>query len=301
MKRFIAMWALAACVVASPAAADPWKASVDANLTLTQNAYSDNWVGGEVGSLAWALNSNSLAERQFNPKLNNKTSLKLFFGQTHNQDKETKTWEKPVKSTDRIDLESVLRFTLGGFVDPYASGRFESQFLDASDPDNERLVNPMLFTESFGIAKVLTKVDMREWSVRLGGAFRQSYDRDIRDTTSPCCTGPEVAKRDLSTNDGGLLFVSDFTAPLSENKITITSKLSVYKAFFYSEKDKLAGLPNADNWKAPDVNWESMMTASITKYLMVNLYVQLLYDKEVSLAGRLKQTLSLGLTYKWSR
>jgi hypothetical protein len=294
MKRWIAAFAVIVCALARPLAAEPWKASVDANLTLTQNAYSDNWVGGEVGSLAWVFNSNSLAERQFNPKVNNRSTLKLFFGQTHNQDRETKTWGKPVKSTDRIDFETVFRFTLGGFVDPYASGRIESEFLDASDPANERLVNPVLFTESFGIAKVLTKVDKREWSMRLGGAFRESLDRKARDPVS----GERANK---TTNDGGILFVSDFTTPLSENKITVTSKLSVYKAFFFSEEDKFAGLPSANYWKAPDVNWENIMTANITKYLMVNLYVQLLYDKEVDLAGRFKQTLSLGLTYKWSR
>ena len=36
----------------------------------------------------------------------------------------------------------------------------------------------------------------------------------------------------------------------------------------------------------------------VTKYLMVNLYTKFLYDKEVDLGGRFKQTLSLGVTYK---
>jgi hypothetical protein len=30
----------------------------------------------------------------------------------------------------------------------------------------------------------------------------------------------------------------------------------------------------------------------------VNLYVQFLYDKEVDLAGRFKESLALGITYK---
>ncbi|MBT7617797.1 MAG: hypothetical protein HN590_10995, partial [Calditrichaeota bacterium] len=61
----------------------------------------------------------------------------------------------------------------------------------------------------------------------------------------------------------------------------------------------LEGLPNEEYWKAVDINWENIFTANITKYLMVNLYLQLLYDKEVDLGGRLKQTLSLGLTYNF--
>ena len=56
-----------------------------------------------------------------------------------------------------------------------------------------------------------------------------------------------------------------------------------------------------DYWRAPDINWETVFTASITKYLMVNLYTQLLYDKQIDRAGRFKQTLGLGLSWKYER
>ncbi|MCU0640375.1 MAG: hypothetical protein MUF59_11000, partial [Candidatus Krumholzibacteria bacterium] len=65
------------CLAASPLQADevqPWKLSVDANLTFTQNNYSDNWAGGEAGTLAWVFNSNSLAEKQLSTKLFNKNT-----------------------------------------------------------------------------------------------------------------------------------------------------------------------------------------------------------------------------------
>jgi hypothetical protein len=271
--------------------ADPWQKSVDANLTLTQNAFSDSWIGGEAGSLSWTFNSNSVFERQFSPRLNNKNTLVLFFGQTHSEDRETKKWAKPVTSTDRIDFETVFRLTLDRFVDPFASGRIETEFLDQSDPANERALNPILFTESFGVAKVLSKAGRREWTVRLGGGLRQHLDRSALDH-------PGGEKRTRTTSDGGVLLVSEFASPLADTTLTVTSKLSVYEAFYYSESKKLEGKYNMDYWKAPDVNWESIFTANITKYLMVNLYMQLLYDKEVSLAGRFRQSLSLGITYK---
>jgi hypothetical protein len=66
---------------------------------------------------------------------------------------------------------------------------------------------------------------------------------------------------------------------------------------FNSKKDELSGLPNQDYWKAVDVSWENGLVAGISKYVMVNLYLQMLYDKEVDLRARFKQTLSLGLTY----
>lgn len=294
MRILFVVVAVLAWSLAGSANADPWKASVDANLTMTQNQYSNNWVGGELGSLSWVLNSNSVAERQFNPKLNDRTTLLLAFGQTHSQNKDTKSWERPFKSTDKIEFETVFRFTLGWFVDPFASGRIETEFLDQSDPENERVVNPAVFIESAGVARVLSKTEKREWTMRLGGAFRQNLNRNARDPVTD-------VKKTTTTNDGGILFVNEFTSPISGNRMTIMSRLSVYQAFFNSKAEELEGFPNADFWKAPDVNFENTFTANITKYVMVNLYVQILYDKEVSLGGRYRQTLALGLTYKWSR
>jgi hypothetical protein len=270
--------------------ADPWKKSVDANLTMTQNAYSDNWIGGSAGSVAWVLSSNGLFEKQLGPRLNTRNTLKLFFGQTHSQDKDTKRWNKPVKSTDRIEAESVLRFTCGGLVDPYASGRVESEFFDQRDPSHGYFFNPALFTESFGVARVLAKREQLGWSARLGGAFRENLERFSPD--------PSGGTRRRTTTDGGILFVSDLNTAFSDSAVTITSRLSVYKAFYSSEAEKLEGQFNMDYWKTPDIDWESVFAVNIAKHLMVNLYVQFLYDKEVDLAGRFMQTLSLGITYK---
>jgi hypothetical protein len=291
MKRLIIP--LVYMALLTPAvSADPWTKSVDANLTLSQTAYSDNWAGGEVGNLSWTFNSNSLAEKQLSEKVHNKNTLKLSFGQTHSQDKETKNWIAPTKSTDLVDFESLLSLTLGGFVDPFAAGRLETQFLDASDVDKDRYFNPLKFTESFGVIKHLVKEEKREWSTRLGGALRQHVNRDV-------LVDAETDKRETQTsNDGGVEFVSEFKSPLAQERITVSSKLTLFQALFYSQADAVKGQPNEDYWKSPDVNWENIFTTSITNYLMVNLYTQLLYDKEVDAGGRFKQTLSLGLTYK---
>ncbi|MCK4537357.1 MAG: hypothetical protein KAV42_01030 [Candidatus Krumholzibacteria bacterium] len=273
---------------------EDWKLSMDANVTFTENTYSDNWVGGEAGALIWVFNSNFLAEKQLTSSLHSRNTLKLLFGQTHNQNVETKVWRSPEKSTDLIDFESVLKITKGWIVDPFLSGRIETQFWDASDPENERYINPMKITEALGVSKDLIKEEKREWSVRLGVATRQYVDRDqfvdkmVDDT-----------KETMTSYDGGMQFDSEFKTTFSEDKITLTSKLTVYQALVYSEKDAVAGTVAEDYWKAPDVNWENIFTANITKYLMVNLYIQLLYDKEVDLGGRFKQTMALGVTYKF--
>ncbi len=281
-------------LVASFLCAEPWSASVDANLTLTQTAYSDNWVGGEAGALSWASSANLLAERQLHARVHNKNTLRLAFGQTYSQDKETKEWSDPLKSTDLIDFETVFRFTLDAFVDPFSSGRIESQFYDESDPNNKRAFNPVDFTEGLGVAKILLKEGKREWSARLGFALRQHLNRNMPDTL----WGPSPLRITRVTQDGGLIFVSDFTTPIVQDNITFTSKLSCFKALFYSQSDELASKPNANHWQYPDVDWENTFTANIIRYVMVNLYVQLLYDREIDLGTRFKQTLGLGLTFK---
>ncbi len=290
MKRLVFALIVMAASIPSWLTAEPWQATLDANLLATQNAYSNSWTGGEAGALSWATNWNFVGQRQFNARWHSKNTIKLAFGQTHSQEQESKRWMKPVKSTDLIDAESLWRMTLGLFVDPFAAIRLESQFLDASQPDNIRYGNPLKFTESLGAAKSLFKEKDRELTFRLGAAFHQQMDKGvIIDTVG--------TKKDFTSNSGGAEFVTDYKTPVGSDKITYNGKFSVYKAVFNSNNSELAGLPNENYWKAPDVSWENGLVANISKYLMVNLYLQMLYDKEVDLRARFKQTLSLGLTY----
>lgn len=290
MKRLVILLTLVIIATPSILLAEPWQATLDANLMATQNAYSNSWTGGEAGALSWATNWNFVGQRQFNAKWHSKNSIKLAFGQTHSQEQESKRWMKPVKSTDLIDFESMWRMTLGLFVDPFAAVRLESQFLDASQADNSRYGNPLKFTESLGAAKSLFKEKDRELTFRLGAAFHQETNkRVIIDLAG--------TKKDFTSSNGGAEFVTDYKTPVGSDKISYTGKLTVYKAVFNSNNSELAGLPNENYWKAPDVSWENGLVANISKYLMVNLYLQMLYDKEVDHRARFKQTLSLGLTY----
>ena len=278
---------------ASDGKPDPgeWAVASNLNVTLTQNAYSGNWAGSELGAISWALTSNSLAESQLTERIHTRNTLALAFGQTHSQkvDEEDgeRYWERPSKSTDLIDLESVFRFTYGWFADPYAAGRLRTQFLDQTDGEKTRSLNPMTVTESVGLAKVLTKGEKHEWSTRLGAALRQEIDRDALNEASG-------VRETVTTNDGGIEFVSEFRATIAEDRITFTSRLQAFEALLSSEEDSRA----TDDWRAPDLDWENSMTAGVTERLMVNLYVELLYDKEIVDEWRFKETLSLGLTFK---
>ncbi len=270
--------------------ADPWKKSMDLSLTATQNSHSDNWTGGEAGNVSWVTLANFVFEKKLSEVLNAKTTAKFAFGQTHSQDQETKKWAKPTKSTDLVDIETLTRFTLKTWVDPYLAFRFESQFLDASVPQIKRYINPIKLTESVGISKTFYKTGKNEILSRLGFGLRQIITEDITDTVMK-------KTQTSSTNDGGIESVSDVRLTLSD-KISYTSKLSLYKALFFSESDKFKGTSEEDYWKEVDINWENSISVSITKYIIVSFFTQLLYDKEIHKKGRFKQTLSLGLTYK---
>jgi len=276
---------LTATLLALPAMAE-WTVTSENNLTLTQYAYSDNWEGSEAGALSWSAASNTVAESQLSEIINNRNTLKLEFGQTHNQDGETHDWAKPVNSTDKIDFESVWRLTLGSFVDPFVSGRFEAQFTDERDPDETRYINPVVLTESAGVARMLIDEEPRIWSMRLGAALRQRLDGGVP-------TGEEGGFKSETTVDSGLEFVSEFTTPLAEDRLTFASKLTAYQALYNSRSDDVEG----DDWKSPDVEWENRLTAGITDFLMVNLNLDAYYDKEIDDDPRLKQTLSLGFTW----
>jgi hypothetical protein len=270
--------------------ADPWEKTLTFDLKLTQTAYSDSWKGGEAGNISWVSTLTGVLAKQVSPKFNNRTTIKLAFGQTHIQDKDTKNWEKPEKSTDQIDIENLSRLTLHGYVDPYFAVRLESQFLDASVDAVDRYFNPVLLTESFGVSRMFYKKDKKEVLSRLGFALKQTINSIIVDTAA--------GETDWDTRtDGGIESVTDVIYQFTGN-LEYIGKLSLYRAIYFSDKDELEGTPEEDYWKAIDVNWENTITASVAKYVSVSMYIQFLYDKQIDKRGRLKQTLGFGLTYK---
>ncbi len=263
---------------------------LDFGLGVAQTSYSDSWTGGEAGTFTWVATGAGVITSELSPMITLRNTIVLAFGQTATQDKETKEWSKPEKSTDKIDLEALALFDLHTFIEPYAAFRFESQFLDASVATNERYINPIQLTESGGIARQLIKNDTKNIITRLGLALKQNINRDMIDPVTQ-------EKETESLNDGGIESVTDIKLAVNDN-LRYIGKLSLYKALFFSDKEQFEGTEEEDYWKAIDVNFENTVTASISKFIQVSLYFQILYDKQVDLRGRFKETLSLGVTYK---
>jgi len=285
MKKFSLILFLLA--VLSLSHAEGWKLASDLSFTLTQNQYSDNWAGSELSNVTWVANSNSSAEKQMAKWLNNKTTLKLAFGQTHLQKRDIAgdvTWDHPTKSTDKIDLESLSKFTLQAWVDPYLSLRAESQFIDESDATLTRIVNPILLTESAGVMKTLWKKERDELSLRLGAAFREKLDREVLQLSGD--------REMVTTVDGGAEFVSEFKHIFLLMDANFKSKFWAYQAVFNSKSDELN-----DDWKTVDFVWENVLTAKLWKIVSGSLTFEMRYDKEQQTQVQWKQILGLGVSY----
>ncbi len=268
-----------------------WKLSLNANLLLTLNTYSDNWQGSESGTITWISQLNAAAQKQLLSWLQNQNKLKLAFGETYVRDTTNEEWEEPQKTTDLIDVESRLHFTLGGLVDPFASVRMISQFLDKRDTLDDLYVNPIELTESFGGAVDILDGENTTWTVRAGGALRQRISRGT------------PAGNTLFTNRGGLDLNTEFETSVFSGLIDFSSFLTVYQAVVRLSEDGETeeGVINEEYWNYPDMNWENTLTVNVAKYVMLNAYVQLLYDRELVSGVRFKQTFSFGLTYKLAR
>lgn len=270
--------------------AENWKYTSTFNLALTQNAYSNSWAGTELGSISWAANSNTTADKQLSAILLSKNTLKLAFGQTHQQKVDANNkryWNKPEKSTDKIDFESVMRFTLHGYVDPFVSGRLESQFIDYSDPTKTRIINPMQLTEAAGIAKTYIDRENQNLNARLGLAMRERINREQMNSVT-------LKRETYTESDAGGEFVAVYNQVFKPQDITFNSRLQLFQPFFNSKSDDF---PNND-WKAMDMTWENTVNLKLYKALSVGLYLELLYNKEQEKSVQFKETLGLGFSYQ---
>jgi hypothetical protein len=315
----------------------PWNYGAVVGLNLNQSAFSDNWSGGDNGAINWVLGADLEAKRQFSRTFNLSNELHLAFGQTQKQEADPsdpgdKDWTHPDKTTDLIQFESVGRWTLSLWLDPYLALRLDSQFVDQSSSLGDLLFNPVKVAETAGVAHAFIEEEERQVVARAGFGFRQSFAKEFTDDL-----GDETER--FVTHDGGFEFQTDAKLPLANDRVLYEGKLQLFWPVFYDKSgdledfDALALAANPareevqDFWKDPDINFQNTFTSEITSWLNVNLYVQWVYDKydaatdvmlegadtdsaildkaigvvdgSVRKSGQFKQTLGVGLTYRF--
>jgi hypothetical protein len=265
-----------------------WQYSLDADLTVALNTFSSNWKSKDAGSLAWVSKMTVMAKKRLYEKALSETTVKLIFGQTKLQDKSTKRWSSPEKSSDDIQVQSVLRFDIGKFINPFLSVHLKSQFVDNRRDTNKRYLNPVEFTESLGFARDLLKTKSITWNSRFGCALRQRIDFDhpmLKDSAGHTLYVVDIVK------DGGGEIVSEFKF-FKPQMLMVNSKLKIFSAFISSQATKKA---ENDFWRYPDVSLETSVSFFLTRNLILSYYYNIIYDREFDKMPRSKQTLGAGL------
>ena len=275
MKKTIIILIL---VLAVSLSAEGWKKTGDFSLLLSQSYYSDNWVGSEIGNVNWTASLNFIMEKQLNAMLYDKNTLIMSFGQTHNQvrdDAGDLYWEKPTISTDLIDYENMLSFTLQKFVDPYLALRWESKFIDEADTLETFYINPNTLTLSLGAKKSLITKDNQSLETRLGAAYKNIFNQDS----------------DIDNmNNAGAEMVVGYWYLFPSELGKFDSSLRLYQALMSSED-------NTDEWKTMDLEFKSTLTLKLSSYIGFKLYAEVLYDKEILDETRFKEILGVNLSY----
>jgi hypothetical protein len=306
-----------------------WQREVKIGLNILQSAYSENWNGGDKGSVVWTGNLDARFENQFDEGHNWRNTLKLAYGQTHNQERDAEGnlfWKRPDKTDDIIDFESLFRWTPASGWDPYVSVGFKSMFEDLNDPAGRSIwFNPKTLKGSAGMSRKFIDKEKQQFSARLGlaGIFNQRsfFTADA----------PSDETRSETSNELAAEAIFEYKVGALDERVDWESKLTLTQPFAYSGKSVFEDgftsdlpLPEdvASYTTTLDVDWENTFTANITKVISVKLYIRWVYDKydntvtpvveegalvnetdvqgAIRKAGQFKQTLALGFGYTFN-
>jgi opacity protein-like surface antigen len=317
-----------AALAQDPAPAEGWQNEFSIGLNMLQSSYSQNWNGGDKGSINWNGTFDAKMERQYTSR-NWRNTLKLAYGQSHKQERDGSDqlyWQKPDKTDDIIDFESLLRFTQHSGWDPYVAVNAKSKFDDRSDSAGRGIMfNPVTVSPSAGIARKLVNTEDRSLLARLGVAWIYNSRSFFLNPA------PDTATQRESSNEFAAEAVFEYKVGALDKRVDWESKLTLLLPFVYSGKSVFEddldlaaeGLPDdvAGYTTTLDVDWENTFTANITSLIAVKLFVRWVYDKydntvspvvengtltnaadvhnAIRKAGQFKQTLALGMTYKF--
>ena len=307
-------------------AAGKWGSELRLGANLLQSYYTDNWNGGETGSIVWNGTIDGVAQKQVAENWNWFNTLNLAYGQNHQQEREGDhlRWRKPDKTDDQVRAESILRYTKSKW-DPYLGLRFESLFFDQNDPRGDFTLNPLEFFETVGVARMILDSEDKKFVFRVGATAHQM----IRDMYLDEAFSVDPVNETAS--DIGVEMVFNYADKKLLERVEYKTQVRFYQPFYYSAKQDVedlgaaylesAGLPTdlADYTTVLDIDWENTFKANITSVINVQLYLRWVYDKydnsatpvvvdgemhnvgtvngSIRKAGQFKQTMSLGLAY----
>jgi hypothetical protein len=252
-----------------------WKHSIIVSANITQISFTD-WAQGGDNALAYALFLDGKSTYAVGV-IDWMNSYKFGYGQARLGSQGIR------KTDDRIDLESVLTYKIGTYINPFASVSLKTQFAEGATYDAagnampvSNFFDPAYITQTVGVGYQ----PIPEIKTRLGAALRETiantfavkYSDDLE-------TSSEIEK---SRMEGGVESVTEVVWTIMENVI-FNAKLEIF-----------APLKQFDRMT---VRSDNTLSAKVNKYISMNLNVYLMNDPQVSARTQVKQTLALGFSY----
>ncbi len=264
--------------VAAPAASDEssavkeegWKKPVlTGGINLSQAGFN-NWVAGGENSLAWQAVVDASADYVGTIKWSNK--LKIRYGQITTDSAGTR------KSDDEIRLDTMGEYNTGIPVNPFVSLMIQTQVMPGYDYSSgkieiSRFMDPGYIKESVGAA-----LSLGDMLVVKGGAA-------IKHTIAPVYSLRYNGSEDADVkSELGAVLTADFNAKIMEN-LLFKSGAEMFTNFM--------------GFESIDAKLDSTLTAKINEFVNVNFNIVLMYDRDLSKAMQLKESLSIGITYNF--
>jgi hypothetical protein len=250
-----------------------WKHTVIISANITQVSFTD-WSQGGENALAYALFLEGKSTYAVD-QINWVNSYKFGYGQARLASLGIR------KTDDKIDLESVFTYKIGGYINPFASASLKTQFKEGVMYDAAGHATPV--SNFFDPAYLMQTVgfgyqSIPEVKTRLGAAVREVITKSyVVYSDDPTTTQVEKVKV-----EGGVESVTEVNWTLMEN-ILLTAKLEIFAP--------------VKHFNHMTVRSDNTLSAKVNKYLSMNLNVQLINDPAVQARTQIKQTLALGFNF----
>ncbi|MBC8051460.1 MAG: DUF3078 domain-containing protein [Sphingobacteriaceae bacterium] len=260
-----------------------WRNWASLGINMNQAAFSDNWRGGGVNSIALGTQTNLKADYTKEDK-NFVTEVILQYGKLKNKGQLQR------KTNDRIFWDNKVSVKLSKHWSFFGSLNFESQFdrgysykKDKSGEEIQTLISrfmaPGYLTESVGIEFKTAK----SFWLRIGtGTARQTFvlDKDLH-LNNPKNFG--VTPGQTFRNELAFQLVTNFEKEIATN-MQLKSRYSMFA--------------NYEKLKNIDQRLDVTLLARVNKLFNVTVAGIAVYDDDASTRIQSSQTFSLGIMYK---
>ncbi len=259
-----------------PALADTsWKHTMIISANITQVSFTD-WAQGGENALVYALFLEGKSTYAVDV-IEWMNSYKFGYGQAQLGSQSIR------KTDDKIDLESVLAYKIGTYINPFASASLNTQFAEGVMYDATGNATPV--SNFFDPAYLMQTVGFGyqpgpDVKTRLGAALRETIAKTFASKYSDdLTTTSEVEKLRI---EFGVESVTEVGWTVMEN-VVLNAKLGIFAP--------------VKHFNRTSVRSDNTLSAKVNKFLSMNLNVCLINDPQVQARTQIKQTLALGFNY----